>query len=325
MLCLEEDYKAKKVLVTGGLGFIGTNLVARLVSLGAEVAVFARVERARLEQWRKMTGLTVEIHSGDIRDENAVREAVRGQAIVFNLAGKSGSSASVRQPFLDLDVNCRGHLTLLEACREVNADVKVVFPGSRLQFGIPQYLPVDEKHPMEPLSPHGVHKLAVEKYHLLYFRLHKLKTTVLRISNPYGPGQLLPSPDYGIVNWFMTLAAQGKEILIYGDGSQTRDYLHVDDLVEVMLKAGLQDQANGEVFNVGGGEPIALRDMAEKVVRIFGSGSLRFVPWPADSEQVETGSYVTDITKAKRVLGWRPEVSFDEGIARSVQFYRNLN
>ncbi|WP_243688235.1 SDR family NAD(P)-dependent oxidoreductase [Geotalea toluenoxydans] len=243
-------YKRKKVLVTGGLGFIGLNTCSRLLELGAEVTVldnFMPPADKMLDGVRSRLKIAI----ADMRDEEKVERVVREQEVIFNLAGKSGAADSNKAPLNDLDINCRGHLTILESCRRFNPRVTIVFPSSRLVYGKPQYLPVDERHPLAPESIYAAHKLAVENYHLIYGRLYGIHATVLRISNPYGPLQAGDARAYGIANRFIQAAVRGEKITLFGQGEQCRDYLYIDDLVEALVKAGCTEAARGRIYNIG--------------------------------------------------------------------------
>jgi UDP-glucose 4-epimerase len=313
---IDEFYSSRKVLVTGGLGFIGSNLVRALVASGADV----RVLDHSWPQPRDNAELLgrVDMIRADIRDAVAVEEAVKGRTIVFNLAGRSGPAASNASPLEDLDINMRGHLTLLDACRGQAPDVKVIFPSSRLVYAPTAQLPVAETAATGPKSIYGIHKLACEHYHLLYHALHGVRSTVLRVTNPYGQFQRSQQNRYGIINWFIQRAVAGQDLTVYGAGDQLRDYVHADDVVRAFLLAGANPQVDGLILNVGGGQPIAFREMAELVVRCAGRGSVRTVEWPADVAQVETGSFVADISLIQGLLQWRPRLDLAEGIAAAV-------
>jgi len=317
-----DSYCGKRVLVTGGLGFIGINLCARLLDLGATVTVLDNFLPPRVSPAldQVMAGLTLVI--ADIRDKERVEQAVQGQEVVFNLAGKSGAADSNKFPLDDLDINCRGHLTILEACRVCSPGVTIVFPSSRLVYGKPIYLPVDERHPVVPQSVYAAHKLAVENYHLIYGELYGFKSTVLRISNPYGPFQAGGSRAYGIVNNFIQSAVTGRQIALFGNGSQRRDYLYVGDLVEVLLLAASEEAARGKIYNIGDGQGTSLLELAEMAVAVAGHGDIVQVPWPEEYRAIETGDYLSDIGLVQRELGWSPTVPILEGVVRTVEYYR---
>lgn len=321
---LESTYRSRRVLLLGGLGLIGSTLAHRLVALGAHVTILD----ALLPQFggnpKNIEGIEgqVSVRIGDIRDEALMRTLVPGQECIMNLAAQVSYTDSLFDPLLDLDINCRGHLLLLELCRSLGPEAKILLAGSRLQFGRIEKIPVGEDHPQLPLMPYGIHKMAAEKYCLMYHRIHRLKTAVLRLSNPYGPRQQMKHSKYGIVNWFIRQAMEGRTITVFGDGSQVRDYVYVDDVATAFLLAGALPQADGEVFNVGSGTPTSFARMAEDVVRIVGNGRIEFVPWPETYTNIETGDYVTDISLITRNLGWSPTMSLTDGIVETHRYYQ---
>ena len=316
-------YRGKRVLVTGGLGFIGLNMLRTLLDLGAEITVLDNfLPLDQPEQLQELLS-NVRIVIADIRDEDKVERLVRGQDVIFNLAGKSGAADSNKAPMNDLDVNCRGHLTLLEACRRYNPSVTIVFPSSRLVYGKPRYLPVDELHPVAPESIYAAHKLTVENYHLIYSRLYGLKSTVLRVSNPYGPMQAGDTRAYGIVNSFIKSAAAGGIIKVFGEGEQTRDYLYITDLVEAFLLAGWKEEARGKIYNIGDKTAISLRGLAELAIAVAGRGEIRSVPWPLEYRAIETGDYLSNVALAKAELGWSPVTEIKDGLVRTIAHYKH--
>jgi UDP-glucose 4-epimerase len=318
------DYRNASVLITGGLGFIGSNIARALVSKGARVALVDalipglggnRFNVADIEN-------RLEVAIEDIRDLETMERLVAEADVVFNLAAQVDHIASMDDPIRDLDISGRGALTVLEACRRAGRRIRVVFPGSRLQFGRPQSIPVAESHPMDPMNIYAVHRLLGECYHVVYGRDMGLSTCVLRLSNPFGPRQQMRHSKYGILNWFIRLAIEGKEITVYGDGSQQRDYFFIDDAVDAFLRAGSMEAAEGQIFNVGAGVPIKVADAAETIVKVVKSGSVARIPWPPDRSRQETGGYVTDTSKVRGALGWSPKVSFEEGVRRTAEYYR---
>lgn len=321
---LERAYRGRRVLLLGGLGLIGSTLAQGLVALGARVTIVDAMFPEYGGNLANLAGIerAVTLHIGDIRDEALMQRLIPDQECIVNLAAQVSYTDSVIDPFRDLDINCRGQLQVLELCRRLNPAARVLFPGSRLQFGRIQSIPVAEDHPQVPLMPYGIHKMAAEKYCQMYYRIYGLRTTVLRLANPYGPRQQMRHSKYGIVNWFIRLAMDDEPIRVFGAGRQIRDYVYVEDVAMAFLLAGRLDQADGEVFNVGSGIGTAFREMAEEVVRIVGRGRIEFVQWPADYVNIETGDYVTDISHIKRVLGWVPRISLAEGIAETHRYYQ---
>lgn len=311
-----------QVLVVGGLGFIGVNLTARLSAIGARVTVLtpsrARHERAALDFERER----VRIVEGDLRDRELLAGLVDGQQVIVNLSGQSGAVRSMEDPWTDLDVNCRGNLVLLEALRERNPRAKVVFAGSRLQYGHPESVPVAEDAAAEPLCLHAIHKRTVEAYLKLYGRLFGIRFAIARITNPYGPGQPAGRTAYGIVNRLIQLALAGETLTIYGDGLQLRDYVHVDDVAAALVSMAESPAADGRAYNVGSGAGTALADVAGRVVALAGRGRIERVAWPPLAAQIETGDFVADISRIRRELGWTPAIPLALGLEQTVTFYR---
>lgn len=320
----ELDYSDASVLITGGLGFIGSNIAQALVKEGARVTVVDALIPGLGGNRFNVEGIEdrIEIAIDDVRDLAAVEKLVAGADVVFNLAAQVDHIASMDDPVRDLDISGKGALTVLEACRRTGRRIRVVFPGSRLQFGRPRSVPVAEDHPMNPMNIYAVHRLLGECYHMVYGRDLGLSTCVLRLSNPFGPRQQMRHSKYGILNWFIRLAIEGREITLYGDGSQRRDYFFVEDAVDAFLRAGSMAEADGQIFNVGAGVPITVADAAESIVRVVKGGSVTRIPWPEDRSRQETGGYVTDISKVQKTLGWRPKVPFEEGVRRTAEYYR---
>jgi UDP-glucose 4-epimerase len=243
--------------------------------------------------------------------------------VIFNLAGQVSHIDSMQDPYTDLEINCRSQLSILEACRRYNPKVKVVFAGTRQVYGKPDYLPVDERHLVRPTDVNGINKAAGENYHLLYNNVFGIRGCSLRLTNVYGPRQLIRHDRQGFIGWFIRLAVEDREIQIYGDGSQLRDFVYVDDAADAFLRAGASEECNGQVFNVGGLEPTSLRDLTALLTRVAGSGSVRFVEWPQSKKAIDIGSFYADSTKLRRTVSWTPRVSLAEGLARTITYYRD--
>ena len=311
-----------RVLIIGGLGFIGVNLTERLVAAGRTVTVVTPSRAKHADRATAFEARGVRIVEGDLRDAVAMTKAVAGQAIVFNLAGESGAVRSMDDPWTDLDVNCRGNLVLLEALRVGNRDAKLVFVGSRLEYGRQTIQPVNEEQAPDPLCLHAIHKLTVEKYLRLYGSLFGLRYTIARVTNPYGPGQPPGRTAYGVVNRLIHLALAGAALPIYGDGTQRRDYLHVDDLVLALVALAESSLSDGRVFNVGSGEGARMIDMARAIIDLAGAGHVEHVGWPALAEQIETGDFVADISRIRADLGWTPGIALRDGLQKTIDHYR---
>lgn len=312
------SYQGRRSLVVGGLGYIGSNLVAALFDAGAEVTIVTPARARHHALWTSVKERGGRMIEGDVRDVGAMRTAIGGQDVVFNLSGQSGAVQSVKEPILDLDVNCAGNLALLEALRLEAPGAKLVFAGSRLVYGAPRALPVAEEHGLAPLCPHGVHKAVVEQYLTIYRRLHGTRATTLRITNPYGFGQPARRSAYGVINFLIHRALAGQSLPIYGDGLQLRDYVYVGDVVEALLLVGVDERSDGRVYNVGSGVGTSMIDMAHLVVDIAGSGCIEHHPWPPLVQEIDTGDFVADVTRIEREVGWRPATTLADGLRRTV-------
>ncbi len=317
-------YEGKRVLVTGGLGFIGSNLAQQLVDLGSHVLlVDSLVEETGANRYNiEPIEDRVSTRLVDVRDALAMERLVADQDVIFNLAGQVSHIDSMHDPFTDLDINCRAQLSLLEACRRTNSGVKIVFASTRQIYGRPDYVPVDEKHLLHPTDVNGINKMAGEWYHILYNNVYGLRACSLRLTNTYGPRMLVKNNRQTAIGWFLRQILDDEEVQLFGDGSQLRDFTYVDDACDAFLRAGASDVSNGEVFNLGGPEPISLRDLLDQMIEIAGSGSYRLVPFPEEKKAIDIGSVYADFNKINRALGWQPTTSLREGLERSMAFYR---
>ncbi len=320
----KETFKEKRVLITGGLGFIGSNLAIKLVELGALVTLVDNMIPRQGGNLFNIAPIADEVHVNfsDVRNQLSMNHLVQKQDFIFHLAGQVNHVESVRNPIQDLDINCRGTLVLLEACRKFNKDVKLIFSGTRGEYGASVHLPVNEDHPTNPKGIYAVTNLTAEKMLLVYYDIHKIQGVCLRITNTYGERHQMQHDEFGVLNWFIRKAMDDETIPVFGDGTILRDFLYVGDLVDCFLKAASCPQAYGEVFNVGTGIPINFIDLAKKIVEIAGSGRVDFTEFTPERKEVEPGDYYTDISKIKKVVGWEPTTSLDEGIHRTVEFYR---
>ncbi|HEX7956788.1 MAG TPA: NAD-dependent epimerase/dehydratase family protein [Pyrinomonadaceae bacterium] len=316
------EYKGRTALVTGGLGFVGSNLVRRLVEVGAEVSVLDAMLHDQGGNHYNVRDVRpqIEVHTADMRDQRVANHLVGGVDYIFNLAGSISHLDSMQRPLRDLELNCAAHLTLLEACRNFNPHVKVVFTSTRQVYGRPVYLPLDEQHRVAPLDVNGINKLAAEHYHMLYHRVYGTRAVCLRLTNTYGPRQLVHHNRQGFIAWFIRQAMDGGVIELFGEGRQRRDINYVDDVVEALLLAGASEAAEGEVFNLGG-EPVSLAELAEALISITGRGSLRNVPFPPERQLIDVGNTHSSYAKIETALGWRPRTPLREGLERTVEFY----
>ena len=319
-----EFYRGCKVMITGGAGFIGSNLARQLVALGAEVLLVDSLipdYGGNLFNIRDIKD-DLRLNIADVRMQTTMETLVREQDVIFNLAGQVSHIDSMRDPHTDLEINCRAQLSILEACRKNNRHVRVVFAGTRQVYGRPDYLPVDERHLVRPADINGVNKAAGEYYHLLYNNVFDVRACSLRLTNVYGPRQLIKHNRQGFIGWFIRLALEGREIQIFGDGSQLRDFVYVDDAADAFLRAGASDACDGDVFNVGGDRPISHCELAQLLVSLAGSGSVSFVEWPAEKKRIDIGSFYSDSQKFRAATGWAPGISLEEGLRRTLSFYR---
>jgi UDP-glucose 4-epimerase len=319
----KKYYEGKRALITGGLGFIGSTLAIRLVELGAEVAV---IDSLIPEYDGNIFNVEpvkdrIKINISDVRDRNSINYLVQGKDCLFNLAGTLSHIDSMRDPFTDLDINCVSQLRILEACRENNRDVKVLFAGTRGQYGKARYTPVDEEHPLNPTDVNGINNNAGEAYHLLYNDVHGIRACSLRLTNTYGPRHQMKHPRQGVLNWFIRQVIDGQRIRIFGSGSQVRDTNYVDDVVEAMLLAMMDERTNGQVYNLGG-DPVSLLQFVSALVDANGGGESELVEFPGDLKAIEIGDYKASYDKFKALTGWTPKTSLQKGIVTTLEYYR---
>lgn len=321
-------YKNKSVLITGGLGFIGSNLARALVNRCAKVTLIDSLipqyggNPFNIEDIRDK--LTVNIC--DVRDPFAMAYLLKGQDYLFNLAGQTSHMDSMTNPQADLDINANAQLSILEACRQVNPEIKIVFASTRQLYGKPEYLPVDEKHPIRPVDVNGINKLAGEWYHILYNNVYGIKACALRLTNTYGPGMRVKDARQTFLGIWIRLLIEGKPIQIFGDGMQLRDFNYVDDCVEAMLLAGASDNANGKIYNLGSEEVTGLKDLADSLVEIAHQSALKanyeLIPFPPERKAIDIGDYYSDFGLIAKELGWQPKVSLKDGLTRTLDFYQ---
>jgi len=318
-----DFYRGRRVLVTGGLGFIGSNLCRVLADLGARVtAVDSLLPDYGGNLWN-LSGYEdkVRINIADVRG-HGMEYLVRGQEVLFNLAGQVSHIDSMTDPITDLEINCASQLKVLEAVRRGNPDLKIVYAGTRQIYGRPLYLPVDEKHLLQPVDVNGINKISGEFYHLVYHQVYGIRASSLRLTNTYGPRQLIRHNRQGFIGWFIRKAALRERIEIFGDGTQKRDFNHVDDVVEAFLRAGATDAVDGQVFNLGAEAPVSLLDIVRLLLDVAGGGRYRLVPFPPERKRIDIGDFYADISRAKEALGWAPAVPLRRGLEQTIGYYR---
>lgn len=319
-----EPFRGQRVLITGGLGFIGSNLARRLVEADADVLLLDSMIPEYGCNIANIAGIEerVTVNIADVRDVHSLPYLVGDRDVIFSLAGQTSHLDSMADPYTDLEINCRAQLSLLEACRMVNPDARVVFASTRQIYGRPEYLPVDERHPIHPVDVNGINKTAGEWYHLLYGQVYGIPVCVLRLTNTYGPRMRVKDARQTFLGYWLRQIVAGEQIAVFGDGLQKRDFNYVDDAVDAFLLAATRDEALGKVYNLGDSEVVSLLDLAEKLVELNGSGSYRVVPFPEDRKAIDIGDYFGDFARIKDDLGWEPRVGLDEGLRRSIDFYR---
>jgi nucleoside-diphosphate-sugar epimerase len=321
---LTGKFSRQTVLITGGLGFIGSTLARRLADLGARVTVIDSLIPEYGGKTFHLSGYEdrVKINIADVRDEHSINHLVRKQAYIFNLAGQVSHLDSMHNPYTDLDINCRSQLSILEACRKFNPGARIIHSSTRQVYGKPVYLPVDERHPVDPVDINGVNKVAGEWYHMVFHRAYGLRTTSLRLTNTYGPRMRVIDARQTFLGIWIRNIIEGKEILVYGDGHQRRDLNYVDDVVEALLLTAATDDTIGEIYNLGGDEVVSLKSVAELLVNINQSGNYKLVPFPVEQKAIDIGDYYGNYFKIRQALGWQPQVTLAEGLKRTLEYYR---
>ncbi|MCX7625358.1 MAG: NAD-dependent epimerase/dehydratase family protein [Candidatus Sumerlaeaceae bacterium] len=320
---LREFYSGKRVVITGGMGFIGSNLAIALVELGAHVLIIDSMipeyggNTFNIEPIRAR----VKVNISDVRDRTSLNYLLQGQDLLFNLAGTLSHVDSMRDPFTDLEINCVSQLAILESCRLYNPHIKIVFAGTRGQYGRTSGKPVAEDTPMQPVDVNGINNVAGEAYHLLYNDVYGIRACSLRMTNTFGPRHQMRHPRQGVLNWFIRQLIDGEKIRLYGTGTQIRDINYVADVVEALLLAMSDERTNGEAFNLGG-EALSLRQFVELAIEVNGGGEYELVPFPPEAKIIEPGDYVADYSKFHKLTGWKPRVSVREGIRRTLEYYR---
>jgi UDP-glucose 4-epimerase len=318
-----DFYRGRRVLVTGGLGFIGSNLCRTLADLGAKVLAVDSLLPDYGGNLFNLSGYEekVKINIADVRG-HGMEYLVKGQEVLFNLAGQVSHIDSMSDPFTDLEINCRSQLSILEAVRKGNPELKIVYAGTRQVYGKPQRLPVDEGHLLNPTDVNGINKISGEMYHLVYNSVYGIRASSLRLTNTYGPRQLIRHNRQGFIGWFVRKAALGEEIQIFGDGAQKRDFNHVDDVVDAFLRAGAMPASDGQIFNLGGDAPLSLLDLVKLLLEVSGGGSYHLVPFPEERKRIDIGDFHADTRKVRSALGWEPRVPLARGLAETVAYYR---
>lgn len=315
-------FDGKKVLITGGAGFIGSNLAIRLVAEGAEVTILDSMLEEYGANIFNISSIKdkVIMNFSDMRDPNSLKFLVKNKDYIFNLAGQVSHQDSMENPFLDLDINVKSQLTLLETCKNFAPETIVVYSSTRQIYGKPQYLPVDERHPISPPDINGINKLTAENYHKLYSSVHGLRTVSLRLTNTYGPRQLIKNARQGFVGWFLNRTILGEPIKLFGSGEQLRDFNYVDDVVEAMVRSALSEKAYGNIYNLSG-EKASLKEVAQILIECVGEGTIETVPFPPERAKIDIGDFYGDSHLFSGVTGWKPKVGIKIGLKNMVAYY----
>ncbi len=320
-----EDYANKRILITGGFGFIGSNLARSLVSQGAKVTLIDNLNEQFGGNLFNISDIREKLNFNicDIRDHIKMEKFLKNQDYLFSLAGQTSHIASMRDPKTDLEINTSAQLSILEICRKVNPDIKIVFASTRQLYGKPEYLPVDEKHPVRPVDINGIHKLSSEWYHYVYNNVYGLRTCSLRLTNTYGPGMRVKDSLQTFLGIWIRHLVEEIPIQIFGDGLQLRDFNYVDDCVKAFLKAGISEKVNGKVFNLGSKEVISLLDLAKKMLGLGIKGSYELIPFPDDRKAIDIGDYYTDFSKISSELDWYPKICLEQGLKETIEYYNS--
>ena len=319
---MENYFKNKKILITGGLGFIGSTLAHRLAKMEADIYLIDSLIPEYGGNNFNINGIEdrVKVNIADVRDKHSMDYLVKDKDLIFNLAGTLSHIDSMNDPFTDLEINCMSQLSILESCRKNNKDVKIIFAGTRGQYGKADHLPVDEKHLMHPTDVNGINNIAGESYHILYNNIYGIRSVSLRLTNTYGPRHQMRHHKQGIINWFIRQLIEEQTIKLYGDGKQIRDINYVDDVIEALLLVACNEKTDGEVFNLGG-IPKNLIDLVETMIDVYGKGNYELIPFKDDLKKIEIGDYVANFEKIKNTAGWQPKISLEEGLRSSFDYY----
>lgn len=320
---MNDHFENKQVLITGGIGFIGSNLARRLLSLGAKVTLVDSLIPSYGGNLFNIHDIQdqVSVNISDVRDPYAIAYLVKGKDYLFNLAGQTSHLDSMTDPQTDLAINAAAQLSILEACRQHNPAIKIVFASTRQLYGKPDYLPVDEKHPIRPVDVNGINKLAGEWYHLLYNNVYGIRSCALRLTNTYGSGMRIKDARQTFLGIWIRQILEGKPIKVFGDGKQLRDFNYVDDCVEALLISAVSEFSNGKVYNLGSLEVISLKDLASMIVDMGYGGSFEIVPFPPERKAIDIGDYYSDFNLIFKELGWSPRVTLNAGLKLTLSYY----
>ena len=315
----------KKILITGGIGFIGSNLARKLVDLNNQVTVIDSLIPEYGGNLRNLHDIQDKItfSLSDVRDVGVINNLIKGHDYLFNLAGQTSHMDSMHDPITDLDINAKAQLSILEACRKYNPGIRIVFASTRQIYGKPKYFPVDEKHPLHPVDVNGINKIAGEQYHILYQKVYGIASAVLRLTNTYGPRMRIKDARQTFLGIWIRNLLQGKEIQVFGDGKQRRDYNYVEDVLDALLIAAIENNAVGKVYNLGAPDPLCLEDTAKIMCQAIECSDYQMIPFPEDRKAIDVGDFICDYSAFRDQFGWEPKVNFEDGIQLSLEYFRS--
>ena len=320
---MSTNISNKKILITGGLGFIGSNLARRLIDYGNTITVVDSLIPEYGGNLRNVHDIQdkITVSQSDVRDVEAINNLITGHDYLFNLAGQTSHLDSMHDPITDLDINAKAQLSILEACRKYNTDIRIVFASTRQIYGKPKYLPVDEKHPRHPVDVNGINKIAGEQYHILYQEVYGIASTVLRLTNTYGPRMRIRDARQTFLGVWIRNLLEGKPIQVFGDGKQRRDYNYVEDVLDALLIAATEENAIGKVYNLGAPDPLSLKDTAKIMCQEIEGSDYQMIPFPEDRKAIDVGDFICDYSAFRNQFGWEPKVEFDKGVAKSISYF----
>jgi UDP-glucose 4-epimerase len=319
-----EVFRNKKVIITGGLGFIGSNLAIKLLELGAKVTLIDSLIPEYGGSLFNIKGIeeNLRVNISDVRDSHSMQYLIRGQDYLFNLAGQTSHIDSMRNPKTDLEINCTSQLSILEACRNQNPNIKVIFASTRQLYGKPDYLPVDENHPLRPVDINGINKMAGEWYHILYNNVYNIRTCALRLTNTYGPRMRIKDARQTFVGIWIRLILQDKPFEVWG-GNQLRDFTYISDCVDAFLLAASKEETDGQIYNLGGEEVVSLKSLADQLVEVNGGGSYTMLDFPAERKRIDIGDYYSDFKKFEKAVSWKPRIRLRDGLRMTLDYFKN--
>ena len=314
----------KKILITGGLGFIGSNLARRLVEYGNTITVVDSLIPEYGGNLRNVHDIQdkITVNLSDVRNIAAINDLITGHDYLFNLAGQTSHLDSMHDPITDLDINAKAQLSILEVCRKYNPDIRIVFASTRQIYGKPKYLPVDEKHPRHPVDVNGINKIAGEQYHILYQEVYGIASSALRLTNTYGPRMRIKDARQTFLGIWIRNLLEGKPIQIFGDGTQRRDYNYVEDVLDALLIAATNKNAVGKIYNLGAPDPLNLEDTAKIMCQKTEGSDYQMISFPEDRKAIDVGDFICDYSAFRDQFGWEPKVSFEDGIRRSLEYFQ---